>query len=942
MNAVPNTTVSFVCEPHLPWALTTQITAVYTVQWFKNGKPLKIDPTVDERWSIGHNTLTIRRTNQNDTSVIQCNVTSKTRGFLHANAYLNVISQAPKVGSEYDEYEHVEGSHVVIKCDYFAVPAPRLDWKFRRKRIRNDERHKLDALKGTLEIDKVKLSDAGIYSCLLSNELGSVSANRSLIVRLKTKIKIRPMNQDVKRGSLVVFRCTADHDLKLGVVYEWYKDNRLISSNRRMIIDENDQNSLKILSARHTDTGFYSCGVRTKLDNATEGATLLVQDVPEAPQILSVVCGNDRRANIQWRSPADNYAPVLFYKVQYKTSFEPNDWTEFRITQIRESTEEIFVHGSHRTIIPSQEEYETSHIPSSQTDLKVNLTCWANITFRVIAYNRHGASEPSSPSETMCTTAPCAPKRHPENVKSTGHITAGLRITWTPLKKSDWNAPAFWYEIQWRRKGDILALVQLDHDTHYFDINGSTPYESYEFSVAARNGYYDRDNGTAEEPKVYIGFSGEGRPRYILPSFRVVAILNGNTAQFSWNYITKSAEIARLYGRLKGFVIYHYRDQCGTRCTLNEIILGNVSSAIVDTLTPWSDITARIAVMNDRFIGEPSYPIKFKMPEGKPGVVLNLKVVPFGINGLKAMWKPPNDPHGNILGYFIRIRCVEGMHSMSDIHPHEDISDANIRSYIAGGLIPKSLYRFEIRAFTSKGRSEVPAVGILTIGESNAPSKPRPRVKDITETTANVTWNPFTMPVPGAMYFVKYRRKETGDLGIYEYTLGETMRNFILLYNLDVETDYEIILVASDGIQNGTVSDPVVIRTAGTKFTSTEISRSSWFIGVVVTISILLLLLVVVCMLIRERGINYSIRDFELEEDQEEESGFIEYIKTSAGSMLKAHSLGSRIVHFRHVEETDEDSFVMDQRDNNQEAFGDNCSFVGQYGFPVVTFAPVT
>ncbi|CAF4950122.1 unnamed protein product, partial [Rotaria magnacalcarata] len=71
-----------------------------------------------------------------------------------------------------------------------------------------------------------------------------------------------------------------------------------------------------------------------------------------------------------------------------------------------------------------------THIPSSQNDLSASLSCWANYTFRVIAYNRIGASDASPISEPLCTTRTCRPKTNPEGVKSSTAQSALLLIEW--------------------------------------------------------------------------------------------------------------------------------------------------------------------------------------------------------------------------------------------------------------------------------------------------------------------------------------------------------------------------------------------------------------------------------------------------------------------------------------------------------------------------------
>lgn len=59
---------------------------------------------------------------------------------------------------------------------------------------------------------------------------------------------------------------------------------------------------------------------------------------------------------------------------------------------------------------------------------------WANYTFRIIAWNKIGRSQPSAHSD-VCTTAPDVPYKNPDNVVGEGDRPDNLVIRWTVIKK---------------------------------------------------------------------------------------------------------------------------------------------------------------------------------------------------------------------------------------------------------------------------------------------------------------------------------------------------------------------------------------------------------------------------------------------------------------------------------------------------------------------------
>lgn len=143
---------------------------------------------------------------------------------------------------------------------------------------------------GSLLIRDAVISDSGIYVCNATNKFGSDVRNGTLNVKRKTQLQSKPTRQEIRRGSIALFRCTATSDSSLIQQIDWYKDGQLISYTGRFIKDTLDQNTLKIVNVQFDDSGSYTCRASTELDFDEASAPLIVQDRPNRPRITKVQC----------------------------------------------------------------------------------------------------------------------------------------------------------------------------------------------------------------------------------------------------------------------------------------------------------------------------------------------------------------------------------------------------------------------------------------------------------------------------------------------------------------------------------------------------------------------------------------------------------------------------------------------------------------------------
>ena len=79
---------------------------------------------------------------------------------------------------------HTEGTRFELVCTFTGIPAPDISWeKDGSVFLRGEGRRVMNSTgRSQLEIDSLTLSDAGVYSCSVTNIAGNVTRSVSLKV----------------------------------------------------------------------------------------------------------------------------------------------------------------------------------------------------------------------------------------------------------------------------------------------------------------------------------------------------------------------------------------------------------------------------------------------------------------------------------------------------------------------------------------------------------------------------------------------------------------------------------------------------------------------------------------------------------------------------------------------------------------------------------------
>ncbi|XP_049626559.1 neurofascin isoform X16 [Suncus etruscus] len=445
-----------------------------TVQWMVNGEPLQSAPPNPNR-EVAGDTIIFRDTQISSRAVYQCN-TSNEHGYLLANAFVSVLDVPPRMLLPRNQLIRVIlYNRTRLDCPFFGSPIPTLRW------FKNGQGSNLDGgnyrvhENGSLEIERTRQEDQGIYTCVATNILGKAENQVRLEVKDPTRIFRAPEDQTVARGSTVQLECRVKHDPSLRLSISWLKDDEPLHIIGSRIKKEED--SLTIFGVAERDQGSYTCVASTELDQDLAKAYLTVLGRPDRPRDLELTDLAERSVRLTWVPGDDNNSPITDYVVQFEEDqFQPGVW------------------------------HDHSKFPGSVNSAILQLSPYVNYQFRVIAINEVGSSHPSLPSERYRTSG-AAPESNPTDVKGEGTRKNNMEITWTPMNATSAFGPNLRYIVKWRRRETRETWHNVTVWGSRYVVSQTPVYVPYEIRVQAEN-----DFGKGPEPDTIIGYSGEDLP----------------------------------------------------------------------------------------------------------------------------------------------------------------------------------------------------------------------------------------------------------------------------------------------------------------------------------------------------------------------------------------------------------------------------------------------
>uniref|UniRef100_A0A8C9ZP57 Neural cell adhesion molecule L1 n=1 Tax=Sander lucioperca TaxID=283035 RepID=A0A8C9ZP57_SANLU len=877
------------------------------ISWFVNGVPIESNRKVDG------DTVILSYVQTGSSAVYQCNASNEF-GYLLANAFVNVLAEAPRVLTPPNRvYQVIANNPALLHCASFGSPIPTITWfKDSQTSVKNGDPYVIHE-NGTLEIHVAQPLHSGKYTCIASNNLGIKENHVYLEVKEPTRILKQPEYKDVHRGMSAVFECKVKHDPSLIPTVIWLKDNGELPDDERFDVDVD---SLTIRDVTDEDEGTYTCIQNTTLDQDSASAMLTVVGNPDPPTDLELTDQTERSVQLTWTPGDEHNSPTQKFLIQYEDLLhQPGVWVNL------------------------------TDAPGTSTTVQLKLSPYVYYSFRVLALNGVGYSQPSQPS-SQYRTNPSAPDENPSDVQGVGTKPGNLVISWTPLTGFLANGPGLEYKVQWRQKDvDEDWSSETVANVSQFVVSGTPTYVPYEIKVQALNDY-----GSGPEPEVVIGYSGEDLPLSAPDSVQVM-VHNSTLAEVHWEPVSFQSVRGKLQGYKvlfdKWLFLQHDTEQQEQVLTFS----GNRSEGRLPGLQPYSLYNLTIRVLNIKGEGPPSPSKTFETPEGVPGPPSFLNVVNPGLDSLTLEWGPPMNNNGRLTGYTLKYQPVNNTNELGPVKVINFL--ANETTITLGNLNSSMLYKFYMSAKTIKGSGPIITEEAFTAMDTSPTEPPHP--------TSPITQSPHppfhkVPPVGPAFGKVNTSTLEDGAVISWDYfghhknvyveyvvenSKEDWKRELVngshwhMIKGLKPGTSYKVRVVARDPADPTVHStDEVLVAVPAVPSRQVDIATQGWFIGLMCAIALLILVLLIVCFIKRNKGGKYPVKekedahqDPEIQPMKEDDGTFGEYSDTEDHKPLK----GSRTPSNGTVRRDESDDSLVDYGEGGDGQFNEDGSFIGQY-----------
>ncbi|XP_037889145.1 protein sidekick isoform X5 [Glossina fuscipes] len=651
------------------------------VTWFKNSELIDAN---NEKYSLSEdNSLQIKKLSPQDSSMFQCLAVNEA-GEKSAYTWLRVKTTAPVLEQPPQNVTALDGKDATITCRAVGAPNPNITWIYNETQLVEISSRVQILDSGDLLISNVRESDAGLYTCVRSNEAGTVNGEAFLGVLVRTQIIHPPVDATVLLGLTASLQCTVSSDPTVPYNIDWYREGHRTAISNSQRIGVQSDGTLEIQAVRASDVGTYSCVVTSPGGNETRSARLSVIELPFPPTNVKATRleSLDQRAiNISWTPGFDGNSPISKFIIQRREVSELGPVPDPLLNWIT----------------------ELSNVSSEQRWILLrNLKAATVYQFRVSAVNQVGEGSPSDPSNIVELPQE-APSGPPVGFVGSARSQSEIITQWQPPLEEHRNGQILGYIIRYRLFGynNVPWMYQniTNEAQRNYLIQELITWKDYVVQIAA---YNDMGVGVyTEGAKIK---TKEGVPEAPPTNVKVVPI-NSTSVRVTWT----PPNPQQINGINQGYKIQAWRYQMiddeqrefeERMITVPPSLIDPVAeqAAVLTGLEKFKDYNITVLCFTDPGDGVRSYRIAVKTKEDIPDEITALHFDEVSDRSVKVLWAPPKNLNGLLTGYTVRYQMKDRPESMKSVNLTAD--DTQL---IVTQLQATTHYWFEIRAWTRIG-----------------------------------------------------------------------------------------------------------------------------------------------------------------------------------------------------------------------------------------------
>nr|XP_039257330.1 peroxidasin-like isoform X1 [Styela clava] len=245
------------------------------IVWYHDGEVVPSDAR--RRQSIG-GSLIIMNPKKVDEGLYKC-VATNTIGSAESRqvqvVYRGSTSGPPFFISRPQDVQVRVGEPTTLECRAAGTPEPTISWIKDGNPV-NSQNALIITSSGSLHFRRTETSDNGSYTCIATNDEGSVNTTAEVIVRSPPVFTQRPEDLMVLQGDSALFQCHFTGNPSPTIT--WLKNGRRLPRDQRYLVMSSGTLLIRVVNPG--DEGKYTCRLYNLVGTAESHADLSVRVAP--------------------------------------------------------------------------------------------------------------------------------------------------------------------------------------------------------------------------------------------------------------------------------------------------------------------------------------------------------------------------------------------------------------------------------------------------------------------------------------------------------------------------------------------------------------------------------------------------------------------------------------------------------------------------------------